>query len=241
MDPTAPRQSLPERLGEPLSPREERELELQRASMENEGGGVVSAPNGSERAHERAQDRASQRDRGPMAWLKHLLHRPRLDRSLDLHWYDGQIALGRSPDQRELELLARKHGIRAVLDLDTEGEEGQVLSPNVEASWAEAFELQHRRASIDPGLLRSEDADRFLDELRSIQKPVYVHSRRGRRAAALMILWLAVERHRTGNEAVAEARELGIECESEHLREFAASEANRRFAARAMRQMSRAV
>lgn len=71
--------------------------------------------------------------------------------------------------------LARKAGFRALLNLNTEGEPGQILSPNVEATWAHAFELQHERVSIEVGNLRSEGMYRFLETLQKIGKPVYVH------------------------------------------------------------------
>jgi protein tyrosine phosphatase (PTP) superfamily phosphohydrolase (DUF442 family) len=233
-----------------LSPDEKADLARQREAMENEGGGVNVEPGrdraapvvpaNSEPAHTElarrpgppadAKDQSAERRPGLMTRLSDLFHRhPKEASHLDLRRVDASVAFGTSPNVEEVERLAQRLRVRSILNLNTEGEEGQVLSPNVEASWAETFALQHKRVSIDPALVSSEEADRFLEELRTIEKPVYVHSLHGRRAAAFVILWLAVERRRTGNEALAEARELGIECDSEPLRNFAASEANRRF------------
>ena len=124
--------------------------------------------------------------------------------------------------------LARKAGFRALLNLNTEGEPGQILSPNVEATWAHAFELQHERVSIEVGNLRSEGMDRFLETLQKIGKPVYVHSLCGRRAASLMTVHIALERTLSANEAFAEAKALGIDCKIEELRAFTESEVDQR-------------
>lgn len=217
---------------------ERAELQLQREAMENEGGGVHPEP-----GRDRLEGATQSRGRRPglfARWssaLRRKLTRPS-HRGLVLHRIDADIVFGSSPSAKEIERLAKLR-MRSILNLNTEGEPGEVLSPNVEASWAETFELQHKRVSIDPALLGSVEVDRFLEALRTIEKPAYVHSLHGRRAAAFMILWLALERRKTGNEALNDARELGIECDSEPLRNFAASEANRRFvSSRARREPS---
>ena len=147
---------------------------------------------------------------------------------LELVRYDDQVSLGKSPSIRDIETLARKAGFRAILNLNTEGETEQILSPNVEATWAHAFELQHERVSIYMESLRSEMVDEFLETLRKIHKPVYVHSLHGRRAAALMIVHLALERQLSGEAVFAQARALGIDCELGELQDFTASEVDQR-------------
>ena len=148
--------------------------------------------------------------------------------ALDRQRYRDGVFLGKSPTIRDIEMLARKAGFRALLNLNTEGEPGQILSPNVEATWAHTFEMQHERVSIDSRVLRSEWVDKFLETLQEIAKPVYVHSLLGRRAAALMTIHLALECRISGNEALAEARALGIDCALEQLQRFTASEVDRR-------------
>ena len=142
--------------------------------------------------------------------------------------YDRDIALGRTTTVDGIGRLAREEGFRAILDLNTEGEPDELLSPNVEATWAHTFELEHGRVSTDPGRLRSARADEFLVELERIAKPVFVHSRHGRRAAALLTVHLGLERRCSGREALARARALGIDCQREDLREFVASEVDAR-------------
>jgi protein tyrosine phosphatase (PTP) superfamily phosphohydrolase (DUF442 family) len=148
--------------------------------------------------------------------------------------YSDSISLGESPAIRDIGRLA-KAGFRALLNLNTEGEPGQRLSPNVEATWAHAFALQHERASIDMSTLGSEGADRFLAALAAIDKPVYVHSLHGQRAAAMLTVHLALEHGLSGQEALAEAQARGLDCELEELRRFVESEVDRRAPVRAPR------
>jgi hypothetical protein len=98
----------------------------------------------------------------------------------------------------------------------------------VEASWAHAFEMQHERAAFSAELPRSEGVDRFLDRLRTIARPVLVHSLEGHRAAALMTLHLALERNLAAGEAAEEGRTLGFDRVPEPLRRFVAAEIDRR-------------
>ena len=146
--------------------------------------------------------------------------------------YSDSISLGESPAIRDIERLA-KAGFRALLNLNTEGEPGQRLSPNVEATWAHAFALQHERASIDPGTLGSASAGRFLEALAAIDKPVYVHSLHGQRAAAMLVVHLALEHGLSSQQALAEAQARGLDCESEELRCLIESEVDRRAPLRA--------
>jgi protein tyrosine phosphatase (PTP) superfamily phosphohydrolase (DUF442 family) len=146
------------------------------------------------------------------------LRRRRQATKLDRVRYSDDVSLGKSPTIRDIETLARKAGFRAILNLNTEGEPGQLLSPNVEATWAHAFDLQHERVSSDVGGLRSGWVDTFLDTLRRIRKPVYVHSLHGRRAATLIIIHLGLARGLSAERAVAEAEDLGIDCEAEQFR-----------------------
>jgi protein tyrosine phosphatase (PTP) superfamily phosphohydrolase (DUF442 family) len=145
--------------------------------------------------------------------------------------YSDLISLGVSPTIRDIGQLARKAGFRALLNLNTEGEPGQRLSPNVEATWAHAFELEHQRASIDVATLRPEQVDRFLEALREIHKPVYVHSLGGQRAKAMMTIHLALERGLGGRQALTQAQGLGLDCGLEPLRGFVEAEVDRRAAA----------
>jgi hypothetical protein len=70
--------------------------------------------------------------------------------------------------------------------------------------------------------------DTCFEKLRRIQKPVYIHSLGGRRAATLMIIHLGLARGLSAERAVAEAGVLGIDCEAEQFRCFVGSELEKR-------------
>jgi len=156
------------------------------------------------------------------------LRRRRRTDPLDRRRHDDAISFGRSPGMRDMETLACRAGFRSLLNLNTEGEAGELLSPNVEASWAHAFAMQHERVSIDVGVMRSEWVDRFLSTLSQIAKPVYVHSLRGRRAAALMAVHMALEQGLSGSEALERARGLGLVGAPKGLEDFVVAEVDLR-------------
>lgn len=137
------------------------------------------------------------------------------------------LAGGSQPSLAGLERLARQ-GFRSILNLSAEGEEGAPLSPNVEASWAHALDLQHGRLSVYLDNLRPELVESFQRALTALPRPVYVESRTGRRAAAFLTLQLALERALSADEAFAAARELGMDCELEELKNFVRAALERR-------------
>lgn len=149
------------------------------------------------------------------------------ERTLRFRCGEG-LLFGDSPTLADLQDLARDERLRSVLNLNTEGEPDERLSPNVEASWAHALALHHGRASFTADQPCVADLERFLDALARAPRPVLVHSRHGRRAAAMVLFQLGIERGLTGRGAVAAARDLGFACEHEALRRFAEAELDRR-------------
>lgn len=142
---------------------------------------------------------------------------------MQVRQYSRGISWGEAPTKREVETLARS-GYRSILNLCSEGEEGLPLSPNVEASWAHTFMLAHARVAVNPSLPLPGDVDRFLELLAAAPRPVYVHSRRGGRAAAFLAVHAALERGVPPEEALRDV-------EDERLGEFARLEIERRLAA----------
>jgi hypothetical protein len=100
------------------------------------------------------------------------------------------LFVGASPDARGVEALERA-GFRSIVDLDVEGDPGQGLSPNVEASWAHTFELEHHRVAFygpsagqvppPPG-----DLARLREAIAAAPRPTYVECADRARAAALV-------------------------------------------------------
>jgi hypothetical protein len=148
-----------------------------------------------------------------------LFHRRERLRSLEVRWCNGEIAFGRSPTIDELERLARRHHLRSLLNLNTEGEVGEVMSPNVEASWAETFELAHRRVSIDTALLKPADADRFPGRAAAHRSPCTCTRTTGAaRGVPCLLARRGAPAH--GQRTLAEAGGSAWSAESDALREF---------------------
>ena len=141
--------------------------------------------------------------------------------------FDSSISAGGQLSRTDIDRLARE-GFRSILNLSEEGEPGQLLSPNVEATWAHANAMEHGRASVSVDHLNSHWMDRFLEALDELPRPVYVHSETGRRAVAFLIIKMALDRHLSADQALREARSLGMECGLEALNRFVRAEVERR-------------
>jgi hypothetical protein len=62
--------------------------------------------------------------------------------------------------------------------------------------------------------------DDFRAAMDGVPHPVYVHSRRGAKAAALAVIWLALRHGWTGDRALELADEAGLPCREPRLRAF---------------------
>jgi protein tyrosine phosphatase (PTP) superfamily phosphohydrolase (DUF442 family) len=144
---------------------------------------------------------------------------------------DDDVLAGGELSRRGIEGLARA-GVRAIVDQREEGEHGQVLSPNVAATWAHACDLEYRRASCPLTHLRSALVEPFLRALAESSRPVYVQSARGLRAAAFLTLKLALERDLDAGRAFERTQALGWPALSPELADFVRDELRRRGAGR---------
>jgi uncharacterized protein (TIGR01244 family) len=141
---------------------------------------------------------------------------------------DGVLA-GGELTRRDLDRLARQ-GVRSIVDLREEGEPGQQLSPNVAAAWAHACDLEYRRVSVSVEHLVPQHADLFLQALEASPRPVYVQSAKGLRAAAFLILSLALDQGLDVPGALGRARALDLPALSPVLERFVREELRRRVA-----------
>ena len=141
--------------------------------------------------------------------------------------FDSSVSIGGQLSRKDIDRLAM-NGFRSILNLSQEGEPGQLLSPNVEASWAHANAMEHSRVSVSFDHPQSRSVDRFLEKLDELPRPVYVHSETGRRAAAFLTIVLALDRRIPGDQALAAAESMGLDCNHEPLKRFVRAEVERR-------------
>jgi protein tyrosine phosphatase (PTP) superfamily phosphohydrolase (DUF442 family) len=128
------------------------------------------------------------------------------------------LFVGGQLDQRGVEELCRAR-FRSILNLAHEGEPGQILSPNIEASWAHTFGLEHARLSVGPSP-RREDFERLCRLLDELPPPIYVHSTGGERALALGVACLARRQGWSSEQALREAESRAGALHSESLKRF---------------------
>lgn len=128
--------------------------------------------------------------------------RPRPRSPVRPHALGDSLFVGPQLDRRGVEELWRA-GFRSIVNVADEGEPGQILSPNVEATWAHTFGLEHARLSVS-AFIRAEHVERLRRLLARLPRPIYLHSTGGERARILGFAALA--RDRTPEEALREAR-----------------------------------
>lgn len=151
----------------------------------------------------------------------------RRHRFLDAIALSSDLAAGPSPDKPDLEYL-RQRGFRSLVSLNAEGAPGELLSPNVEASWAHAEDLAHARVTLYE-FPTAADVDLFLETYEALPKPVYVHSLDG--SSALTLAWIAVSV--TGGAIHERFEQSLIPLLGDAWRRFALSEIERRSMRRA--------
>lgn len=123
------------------------------------------------------------------------------------------------PGAEDLRTL-RQQGFRSIINLQTEGEEDQAMSPDEEETLAGESGLAYVHIPVSASELEAAQVDRFREEVRELPAPVLVHCKAGKRSGALSMMHLAVEGGMTADEALDKAHEMGFECDSEPLREF---------------------
>ena len=128
------------------------------------------------------------------------------------------LFVGSQLDRRGVEELWRA-GFHSIVNLSLEGEQGQILSPNVEASWAHTFELDHARLSVGHSP-RKEEFERLRQLLDELSRPIYLHSTCGERALALGVASVARRRGWSGEQALREAGSRVIALRSDSLKHF---------------------
>jgi|SRR6185503_7578567 len=131
---------------------------------------------------------------------------------------DMGVFVGWRLDEQGVEELS-KSGFRSIVNLARVGEPGQILAPDIEASFARSFEVEHAHLSVGhfPRREQFEQLCQLIDEL---PRPVYLHSTGGERALALGVAYVARRRGWSGQRALREARSRVITLRSEFLKDF---------------------
>ena len=128
-----------------------------------------------------------------------------------------KVLVGEQPSADDLARL-REQGITTVVNLRTEGEANQPLSPSEEASLAENMGLSYRHVPVPLAALDPKQVDDVRAAIRNAKGPVYVHCGAGQRACAIALL--AEESGADPGSLIAKAEAAGFPVTDPHLRSF---------------------
>jgi uncharacterized protein (TIGR01244 family) len=129
-----------------------------------------------------------------------------------------KVTVGGQPTVDDLREL-RAQGFVAVVNLRTDGEAGQPLSPESEGFAAHEVGLAYQHLPVAIPQLDADHVRRLRDAIQAASGPVYVHCGAGQRACALGLLATA-EPGARGDELIARAAEVGLPVQDERLDGF---------------------
>ena len=136
-----------------------------------------------------------------------------------------ELSVGSQPDEEDLKQIATV-GTKSIVNLRTEDEEDQDLSPSEEGFALAKLGMTYRHIPVPPDDLSPALVDRFRAELAELPTPTLVHCASGKRAGAFVMMHLAVENGWSADEALERAKETGFECDQPELKEFFKSYVN---------------
>ncbi|MEX0820395.1 MAG: protein tyrosine phosphatase family protein [Pirellulaceae bacterium] len=133
-----------------------------------------------------------------------------------------EVTVGGQPSGDKLEQLA-KDGFKTVVNLRTEGEEDQPLSPNAEGEKVRELGMEYVHFPVSRDEMSPELEDEFRQRLPSFATPVFVHCGSGKRAGAFVVMDKAIKEGWSGEATLQRAEEMGFECNVPEIKEFVKS------------------
>jgi uncharacterized protein (TIGR01244 family) len=136
-----------------------------------------------------------------------------------------KVTVGGQPTVDELREL-RAQGFVAVVNLRTDGEAGQPLSPESEGFAAHEVGLAYHHLPVALPQLDPDHVRCLRDAIQAAPGPVYVHCGAGQRACALGLLATAESATR-GETLLASAAAAGLPIQDQRLGDFVREQAER--------------
>lgn len=133
-----------------------------------------------------------------------------------------QITVGGQPSEDELKQWAAD-GFKTVINLRTEGEEDQPLSPAAEGEKVRELGMEYVHFPVSKDEMSPALEDEFRQRLPSFATPVFVHCASGKRAGAFVIMDKAVKEGWSGEDTLRRAEEMGFECKVPEIKQFVKS------------------
>lgn len=135
---------------------------------------------------------------------------------------NSEVTVGGQPTEAELKDLA-KSGFRSIVNLRTDNEDKQPLSPVDEAGVVNDLGITYFHLPVPRGDMRPELVDSFRQRMQSIDTPAFVHCGSGKRAGAFVMIDQAIDEGWSGKETLNRAKEMGFECDAPEIRDFVES------------------
>lgn len=133
-----------------------------------------------------------------------------------------RVTVGPQPTADEIRRLGER-GFRSVVNFRTEGEEDQPLSPGAEGEEVRGAGLAYLHIPVSMKAMGPGTVDEFRREFAELPGPVFAHCKSGKRAGAMVMMQMAVERGISGDEALQQAEAMGFECDQPEIKEFVRS------------------
>jgi uncharacterized protein (TIGR01244 family) len=130
-----------------------------------------------------------------------------------------RVSVGGQPTQDELKKLAQE-GFKTIVNLRTEGEEDQPLTPDAEGKQVDELGMDYVHFPVSKDAMSPELEDDFRQRLPSLTAPVFIHCDTGKRAGAFVMIDKAIQEGWSGEDTLRRAEEMGFECEAPEIRQF---------------------
>jgi uncharacterized protein (TIGR01244 family) len=134
----------------------------------------------------------------------------------DIKKVSDEFSAGGQPTPETLKQLADE-GYKSVVNLRSLDEAGALAD---EQQQAEAAGLQYVNVPLKPTEANNNLTAKVLSELEELPTPVYFHCGAGGRANALALIGFATQQKLNREQVLARAKELGINPDQPHLKQF---------------------
>jgi uncharacterized protein (TIGR01244 family) len=126
------------------------------------------------------------------------------------------VAMGQ-PTPQDLRQAAQE-GYKSVLNLRSLQEEGALSD---EQQHAEAAGLQYVNLPVRPDALNQEQADRIMEQIDQLPKPLLTHCKSGLRSGAMALMYVATREGLSAEAAMEKGKQMGFDCDSSpQMKEF---------------------
>lgn len=113
---------------------------------------------------------------------------------------------------------ASREGYKSVLNLRSLEEEGFL---DDEGERAKAAGLDYVNIPVKPDNINEDLADRVLQQIDSLPKPLLTHCKAGLRSGAFSLMYLATKEGMSADEAMEKGKAMGFDCDkSPQMKEF---------------------